>query len=264
MKSTNALLVYITDISEEHIKSTSIGGRFPWHQLLLCTKGGGYYICDHRRERKIEKNDVLFLEGASKYGIRTDTGISFKKIAFGGRHIPKIMEYASKTSRIINDRTGDMWIYFNNIFEEYNRSASPLTLSLQMYQLFMEFAERLSRIETEADTLPRLFIAPIVSIMEAHYFDASWQVEKICPRLNTSKEEIDKTFAAAYGMDSMEYMRHIRLEKSKCTLFLHQIPDDVWHYCGFSSNKEFFNAFEHTYGETPDDFLNKYFPPSGK
>jgi signal transduction histidine kinase/DNA-binding response OmpR family regulator/ligand-binding sensor domain-containing protein len=98
----------------------------------------------------------------------------------------------------------------------------------------------------------RVFIETVNEIIEKHYSESAFSVEKLSFEMNMSRSTFYRKFKALTGVSAADYLRKIRLHKAAGYLKQEETPaSQVAELVGFQSVAHFRKCFKEEFGETP-------------
>lgn len=99
------------------------------------------------------------------------------------------------------------------------------------------------------------FVAKVTAEIEAHLSDESFSVEQLARNLFMSYSQVHRKLSAIIGMSPNQYIRHLRLQKSKELL---RTTDNtilnISLICGFSDPSYFGKVFKQEFGVSPHEW----------
>ncbi len=101
------------------------------------------------------------------------------------------------------------------------------------------------------------FVKKVTLEIEAHLSDESFSVEQLARSLFMSYSQLQRKLNALIGMPPNQFIRHLRLQKSK--ELLSTTEDTILNIsmnCGFSDPSYFAKVFKQEFGITPQDWRN--------
>jgi signal transduction histidine kinase/DNA-binding response OmpR family regulator len=105
------------------------------------------------------------------------------------------------------------------------------------------------------------FVQKVTSEIEAHLANESFSVEQLAKNLFMSYSQVHRKLSALIGLSPNQYIRHLRLKKSK--ELLRNTDDTILNIsmnCGFSDPSYFGKIFKQEFGMTPQEFRKDMMP----
>ena len=109
--------------------------------------------------------------------------------------------------------------------------------------------------------IPKLeneFVKKVTLEIEAHLSDESFSVEQLAKNVFMSYSQVQRKLSALIGLSPNQFIRYIRLQKSK--ELLSTTDDTILNIsidCGFSDPSYFAKVFKQEFGKTPQEWRNK-------
>ena len=101
------------------------------------------------------------------------------------------------------------------------------------------------------------FMLRAMELMEANMANAEYSVENFSQDMNVSRANLYRKMIAITGKSPIEYMRIIRLKRSKQLLMNGYRINETAYDVGFNNPKYFRKYFKEEFGITPAEFLKK-------
>ena len=136
--------------------------------------------------------------------------------------------------------------------------APPLNtqeLSLDCYQLLLQFVEGLSDKALLEDPLYLRYVAPIVEQIETHY-NSPFTVGELSRTVYVTPQYLSRLFRRFLGCSVYEYLTSCRISRAKELLltYPHLEIQEIAGQVGFSDPSHFIAMFKKSTGRTPLDF----------
>lgn len=229
------------------------------YQWFFCTKGKGEFIINHQKSIISEGQGLLIYPDLSHsyQGLSPDWTLHL--IGFTGKACQEILQSLKMLE------SGVYHISDPNIFPSHIQNLLHLSqrelpskereLSKGCYNLLLDLAPCISRINTTALTQENELILELISYMEENYA-RDLSLTELAGHINLSKEYMCTLFKQNMQQTVMHYLLGIRITRARILLL--QYPEkkvgDIARMCGFESPSYFGKVFKKNVGCTPDAF----------
>ncbi len=108
------------------------------------------------------------------------------------------------------------------------------------------------------ETVDDLFIKRLLNLMEKHYENPDFNVEKASGELGLSRVHLFRKLKEITGETPTDFLKSFRLKKAAEMLQMKKYNiSEVSYACGFSSPAYFTKCFRDTFGKTPSEFAGE-------
>jgi len=136
---------------------------------------------------------------------------------------------------------------------EQNDESSQISLRAYV-SLMITLLEKIANPVPEDKVSNRARFNQAISFMEEN-LQAQLDIPEIAANFNFSYSHFRRIFKTMTGVSPMDYLKNLRLQKSKHLLLTTDLlVKQIAIQCGFSSGEYFCNAFYKTVGKTPSDY----------
>lgn len=251
------------DIFPENRLFLEHGGRsLKYYQLVYITSGGGWFR-NSNVSHDVKAGTMFIIRPGvwHSYAPDTETGWESYFVEFSGPILSDLAENLipgiDKDFLYVGINQEIAGIYRRML--DLSAAGGPqLQMALRAYvSLLVTIVARIANPKDDDGQSDRAKINAAINYMEKNISEPI-DIPDIAARFNFSYSQFRRVFKAMTGVSPMDFLKNIRIQKSKHLLLTtNLLVKQIAMMCGFSSGEYFCNSFARDVGMTPSEYREK-------
>jgi AraC-like DNA-binding protein len=269
--------------SHEH-DLTEIPHYHDFTEIIIILRGSSLHFVEGN-EYLVSAGDIFVLQGYQSHSFKDASNIEIVNVMFDTKSIPKLLDTANikkipgynalfilepqyrnnhhfrNILHLNRKELAKIEIIINSIFIEQNSMelAYETIIKNKLEELIIYLSREYSKLKSR-EALSLLRIATVIEFLENN-FNENINLENLAVMSNMSVRNFQRIFKKATGQSPIDYLIHIRIQKSKILLSESNLQvADIALQAGFNEYNYFSRKFKKSIGISPLKYRIKFRP----